>query len=351
MLFTPGPVELTQNVLESQKKPMISHRSAGFREIFRECTDGMKKVFGTGGYVFTITGSGSTANEAAVANCAAGTKTLCLVNGEFGERLFEACKIYSPHAESMVLEDGKGFSLERVKEEIDSKKPELVAMVQNETALGVENKVRDIAVYAKKHGAHVLVDSVSALAGTEMRMDEWGVDFCTSASQKCLGCSPGLAFVALSEEAMSWVEKKQNLPTFCHDFKRYRKFYEKNETPFTPAVSVFYALQVALGELHADGLEKRLADHRKAAAKTRAAIEECGFSVFAEKGFESSTITGFLTDRCKEIKNAMAEEDVHIAGGAGHWKGRMLRISNMGRMESQNIGLCLDALRKACGKN
>jgi aspartate aminotransferase-like enzyme len=349
--FVPGPVPVRLDVQKAMDAEMISHRSQAFRELFAECTAALKRVFGTTGPVFSITGSGTLANEAAVANLLAGKKTLCLVNGEFGKRLGEACQIYNPKETKMLnIPDGKGINAERIQAELQAFTPEWVTIVHNETATGVTNDIQSVAALCKQKGAKILVDAVSSLGGLELKMDAWGIDACTSASQKSLAAPPGLGFVALSPAVMQEVSAKTFVPTFGLDLRRYKKFYDKNETPYTPSLPTFYGLLYALRELEADGLENRFAAHAKAAAIAQKAVLDAGFALFAEEGFQSNTITAFLTDRAIEIKKAIQAKGVEIAGGQGQWKGKMLRIATIGPEECDNIQLCADALLAACAE-
>ena len=348
--FVPGPVPVTQKTLAATSGEMVSHRSTPFRELYAECTQRLQRVFQTNGYVFSITGSGTLANEAAVANLLPNTKALFLVNGEFGERFYQAAKIYNPDAQVFTVEDGKGLNLDRVKGAIDAQKPDWFCLVHNETATGVTNDVKGIAAYAKQSGAKVLVDAVSSLGGIELDMDGWGIDACTSASQKSLCAPPGLGFVALNEAAMVHIETQPRIPTYGLNLKTYKKFHVKNETPYTPSLPTFYGLREALRELEAEGLANRWLEHTAAAEKARQAVSESGFTNFAEAGFQSDTITAFLPGdaRVDVIKKAMAKLGIQIAGGQGKWKGKMLRIATIGPVEARSIDACIDALKKAC---
>jgi len=347
--FVPGPVPVTQQTQAACAGEMVSHRSTPFRELYAECTQRLQRVFQTKGYVFSITGSGTLANEAAVANLLPNTNALFLINGEFGERFFKAAQIYNPDAQAFAVEDGKGLNVERVKDVIDARKPDWVCLVHNETATGVTNDIQGIAAYAKQAGAKVLVDAVSSLGGIELDMDGWAIDACTSASQKSLCAPPGLAFVALNEAAMDHIEAQPRIPTYGLNLKTYKKFHLKNETPYTPSLPTFYGLRQALRELEADGLQTRWQMHRQAAIDARMAVKEAGFDLFSEEGFDSETITAFLPGDAKvdAIKKAMAAMGIQIAGGQGKWKGKMLRIATIGPEETRNISACIAALRQA----
>ncbi|MBI2445649.1 alanine--glyoxylate aminotransferase family protein [Candidatus Micrarchaeota archaeon] len=347
--FVPGPVPVTKQTQDACTGPMVSHRSGLFRELYAECTQRLQRVFQTKGYVFSITGSGTLANEAAVANLLPNTNALFLVNGEFGDRFYQAAKVYNPDAQIFTVEDGKGLNVERVKDAIDAHALDWVCLVHNETATGVTNDVKGIAAYVKQKGAKVLVDAVSSLGGIELDMDGWGVDACTSASQKSLCAPPGLAFVALNEAAMAHIEAQPRIPTYGLNLKTYKKFHLRNETPYTPSLPTFYGLRQALRELEADGLQTRWALHEQAALDARNAVKESGFDLFAESGFESQTITAFLPGdaNVEIIKKAMAANGVQIAGGQGKWKGKMLRIATIGPEEVRNISACTAALRNA----
>lgn len=331
------------------QKPMISHRSPDFRATFLDCTQKLEQVFKApdAAQAYCITGSGTLANEAAVANLVPETKTLCLVNGEFGERLYQACRIYNPEGtQALHIQDGKGINAERAAKAIEEQKPDWVCMVQNETATGVTNDVKGVASVAKKNGARILVDAVSSLGGMELDCKGWGIDACTSASQKSLAAPPGLGFVMVSSEAMQEIESKKRIPTYGLDLKRYKKFYERNETPYTPSLPTFYGLQNALQELFEEGLDARIQLHEDAARMAREAVEATGFENFAEQGFQSATITAFLTDQAKEIKNALAKQGIQIAGGQGVWKEKMLRIAHIGPQECRSMAHCTEALMR-----
>lgn len=345
--FVPGPVPVNDAVLLGMQKPMISHRSQDFRAVFADCTRKLEQAFKApdGAQVYSITGSGTMANEAAAANLIPDTNTLCLVNGEFGKRLYQACRIYNPDGtQALHVQDGKGINAKRAAAAIEETTPDWVCVVQNETATGVTNDVKGIAAVAKKNGARVLVDAVSSLGGMPLDCAEWGIDACTSASQKSLAAPPGLGFVMLTPNAMAEVEAKKRIPTYGLDLKRYKKFYERSETPYTPSLPTFYGLQHALQELFEEGLDARIQLHDDAARMARQAVADAGFHVFAEEGFQSSTITAFLTGQAKEIKSTLAKQGIEIAGGQGQWKGKMLRIASIGPQECRNMAHCTDAL-------
>ncbi len=344
MWFVPGPVPVTQKTLQATAGEMISHRSGPFRELYADCQGRLKRTFRTDGAVFCITGSGTLANEAAAANLTPDTKTLCLVNGEFGERLSQACKIYNAETGIFSVEDGLALTLDRCQNAIESFRPDWVFMVQNETATGVTNDVREIASFVKKTGGKMMVDAVSSLGGLPLDCKAWGVDVCTSASQKSLCAPPGLSFVAITDEAMAHIEGKAKIPTYGLNLKTYKKFHARNETPYTPSLPAFYGLRQALVELEETGLENRWKAHTLAAQKVRKTVTDCGFRLFAEKGYPSDTITAFLTDRVEPIKKSMAELGVQIAGGQGKWKGKMLRIAHIGPEECRTIDACNAAL-------
>lgn len=346
-MLTPGPVELTRAISRAQARPLIYHRTKEYREFHAALAKKAAGFFG-GDEAFIITGSGTAGLEAGIAGVAGEKDTIFVAhNGKFGERLAELSRVFCPNVAEQKFEYGKGIDLERVKGAIDAASPTIIALVYSETSTGVCNRAKEIVRYAKGKGAIAFVDGISAIGGHEFNMKEWGADVCVTGSQKCLGAPPGLALVGVGSEAMARVERNEPKAYYL-SLKRYAKSQrEKSETPYTPAVTLMYALDEALNLALAEGLEKRVERHRKAGRMVRRRLGEMGFAMFAEKGFESNTVTAFRVDspeQAEKIMGGLGEMGMVIAGGQGEMNGKILRIGHMGNFKTRNLKACLDAI-------
>lgn len=347
MLLTPGPVELTRKISRAQTRPMIYHRGKEYGELHGRIVASARRLFGSED-AFIITGSGTAGVEACVASCIGeGEKVFVPHNGVFGERLREMCAVYGAKVGEKRFPYGKGIDVGRVKRELDESRASVLALVFNDTSMGVCNHAREIVEYAKRKGMFTIIDGVSAVGGHELDMREWGVDLCVTASQKCIGAPPGLALIGANREAVERIGKSR--PRGCYlDLRKYVEYNAKRETPFTPAVSLMYALDVAFNLLFKEGLDARIERHRKAGEFARKALAGMGFGLFAEKGFESNTVTSFKVsppDEAGEMMKGLREKyGITIAGGMGGMRGKILRIGHMGNFKEKDLRRCLDAI-------
>jgi aspartate aminotransferase-like enzyme len=333
---------------------MVSHRSQEYREVHSRLVANAKRLLGSE-EALVVTGSGTAGIEACVSSSLAGGE-LALVahNGIFGERLRDAWAFYGARVMEASSAYGDGLSLERVKAAIDGGKPEVFAMVLNETSTGVANRAREICLYAKAAGAFVMVDGVSGIGGMEFSLKGFGADLCVVGSQKCIGAPPGIALVGASAEALSRFGRVKARTRYL-DLGKYVEFNRKGETPVTPAVSLVFAMDEALSELFAEGTEKRFARHRKAGELLRKSLSDSGFALLAEPGFESPTLSAFRVspEEDKLVRGGLKEKfGIVISGGMGSMKGAVLRVGHMGNFRMEDIERCASAiagLKRASG--
>ncbi len=348
MWFIPGPVELSEAARLAQARMIIGHRSQGFRDIYKDCAAKLKKVYKTEQNAFILTCSGTGAIECGVLNIVdRGDKVLAIDNGDFGRRLGDQAKLYTDKVEVMAIPYGKGAHLEEVKAKIDGFKPDVVAVVHNDTSTSVENPVRGICAYAHEAGAMTFVDSVSGLAGADLSFDAWKIDVCASAAQKCIGGPAGIGFVAASARAM---EKAKKIPAKSTYFSlpKFAKSAEKGETPNTPNISGIFAIQAALDEVIKEGLDARVQRHKDLSNFVQKSLEGMGFELFTEAGYRSSTVTGFKSDKSEEIRKVLSSEyGFNIAGGQADLKGKIARIGNMANATKKDLAPLMEALEAA----
>ncbi|MCD6357779.1 MAG: alanine--glyoxylate aminotransferase family protein [Thermoproteales archaeon] len=333
LLFVPGPVNVAAPVAAEAAKPMISHRAGRFHEVFEDLRDKLRRVLRTRGEVVVFTASGTGAVEAAAANLARGRRALVPGTGEFSARLAETLRRHGAEVAVVEAEVGSAPSLEEMRERLEEFQPDIVAMVYNDTSPGVRlSYLRELCREAKSRGALTLVDAVSAVGGDELDVDEWGIDVLAGASQKCLAAPPGVSFISLSEDAVSSLVDEPT--TFYFDLRKYLKFAERSETPFTPAVPLFYSLRAALTVILERGLERWIRMHMVRAAALYRAFEEMGFVAFVRRPYRSRTVLSFKPPRgvsVRSLRAALASRyGIYVAGGLGGLRDKIVRVGNMG---------------------
>lgn len=356
-LLAPGPVPVLPEIAQAQTKEMITHRSPDFTRLYGDMVTRLKGYYGAQ-EAYVLTGSGAVGLETLVLNlCGSQDKVLCLPNGEFGDKLVETVGVYAQPI-THKLDGGQGWNLERARPKIDEAHAagaRTLAMVYNETSYGIRNHIQEICRYAKSKGMLTIIDGISAWPGTPFSMPEYHVDAFVTGSQKGIGVPPGMALIGLSAEAVACNKARTSIPSYCFNLHKHRKRYEKDQqTPNTPAVSLFWALQKGFDVLDAGGgLPGAVKRHADAAAHVRERLTGMGFKLIAEPGFESNTVTGFICKdgaQAKDIKSRLEKEHrIKIVGARGVYLENGLRIAHMGNFEMKNLDACLDAIEKMVG--
>src|ERR687894_768947 len=261
-LMTAGPTPVPPEVSQAMATPMLYHRAPAFDELYERVLGRLPAVFGTTNPVLAFTASGTGAMESAVANLVRpGTKALALAAGKFGERWIQLCDSYG--AELVRHEPGWGVRIDPAAvDRLLRENPgvEVVFGTLSETSTGIVHDVQAIAEVVRRHGALLAVDAVSGLGAAELRQDEWGVDVVVAGSQKALMTPPGLAFASVSERALEQA-RAQPAGRYYFDWARSASSQAKGASPFTPAVSLFLGLDVALAMIEEEGLETAGARH------------------------------------------------------------------------------------------
>jgi aspartate aminotransferase-like enzyme len=222
-----------------------------------------------------------------------------------------------------------------------------VFITHNETSTGVTNPLADLAKVVRDHGALVVVDAVSSAAGLPLPVDEWGVDFALSGSQKAWMCPPGLTIVAVGPRAWD-AYAGSTFPRFFWDLKASRDAAVQGTTPTTAPLTLLYALDAALDMILAEGVENVWRRHAALGERTRRGIEELGLALFEDPAYASNTVTGVAVPEgvtAKQIVQAMKRDhDVVVAGGQAHLSDKMIRIGHMGWCSEADVDGCLAAL-------
>ncbi len=345
-LFVPGPTEVRDEVLAEMARPMIAHRHADFTALCRDVFPRLPRLFGTAkSRVMVATGSATGLMEAALRNTVK-KRVLCLANGAFGERWHEIAKANGVPCGSLSAEWGRAIRGEAVKKALDAGDYDAVTLVHNETSTGLMNPLAEIAaVVRERPDTLLLVDTVSSLGGVAVDVDRHGIDVCLAGVQKAMALPPGLVLFSVSDRAFARAETVPHRGYFL-DFLDYRKFHDQFSTPQTPAVSIFYALRTQLDRIEREGLEARFARHREMARLVRAFAAE-RFALFAEKGFESETVTCVSSAGGLDfaaLSSFLAERGMAVAGGYGKLKDKTFRIAHMGDLVPEEIRALLSAI-------
>jgi aspartate aminotransferase-like enzyme len=286
--------------------------------------------------------------EASVRNCVR-KKMLCCINGSFGERFAEIAEANGIAVVKLAPPLGEPISVVELNELLTKNADvEAVAITHNETSVGLINPLKELVATAKKHGKLVFVDAVSSMGGTEIKVDELGIDVCFSSSQKCFGVPPGLGIGSVSEQAMTLSASASNKGWYF-DFKVWEDDQKKGRgTPVTPAIPQIAGLNTALKMIEKNGGKKWYFDlYKQRNQKIRTGIEKHGLTIFPKKGYESPTVNCINAPQGVEggtIYEKMRENGFELAEGYGPLKKKTFRIGNMGYIEMNDIDIMLESL-------
>jgi len=350
-LYTPGPTPVPEQIMLTMAEPMIHHRHPEFQEILTRVNENLNYLFQTQQGVMTLTSSGTGAMEAAVANVLSKGDTAVYVNGgKFGERWGEILIAYGLNAVEIKMEWGTPVSPDQVVDTL-KKNPDTraVYVTHSETSTGTATDIKSIAEAVHKHNNDiaVIVDGITSVGAMKSKMDEWDLDIVVTGSQKGLMIPPGIAHIAVSERAWKMVEKS-DLPNYYFDLKAAKKALDKNDTPWTPAVTLFIGLEKALTMLREEGIEQVWARHQKLADAIREGCKALGLKLLSSS--PSNALTAVYVPEGVEFKkfNSVIKQKygITVAGGQGHLKGKIFRISHLGYYDELDMMTMMAALER-----
>jgi 2-aminoethylphosphonate-pyruvate transaminase len=351
-LFNPGPVVTSAGVKAALVHYDVCHRDEDYSGVVRRLQQKLRPVFGASDQheMLLLTGSGTAAMEMAVSSVVPeGKKVLTIDNGAFGERLGEIARLHGmghvalscpwgtlpdPAALEALLAADSGIAV--------------VAMIHHETAVGVVNPVGAVGRVCRARGVTLVVDAVSSLGAEDLDVVRDNVDVCFSSANKCLHSVSGVSFVCVAPTV--WPRIADIAPRVYYlDLKRYRRYLtELAQTPFTPAVSSFFALEKALDELFEQGgVHARRETYRRRNLLIRRVLTDLGFQSFTNTGRESHTIVTMRVPDCISVDNLYArlkERGFIIYRCKGALAERYIQISNMGELPDGTIDAFLGAM-------
>jgi alanine-glyoxylate transaminase/serine-glyoxylate transaminase/serine-pyruvate transaminase len=341
-LFVPGPTNVPDRILRAMSVASEDHRSPDFPLLTRACLDGLKAVFKTtSGQPILFPSSGTGCWEAALTNCLdPGAKVLIARFGQFTHLWADMCRRLGFEVELLETPWGEGAPVDRHLSALQADRQHAIKAVlvcQNETATGVASDVAALrrAMDSIQHPALLLVDSVSALASIDFRMDDWGVDVCVSGSQKGLMLPAGLGLICVSQKALE--AAKRTASRRCYfDFGDMVAANASGYFPYTPSLQMLYGLRESLGMLAEEGLENVFRRHRYLAGGTRAAVMQ-GWKLklcAAAPRWYSETVTAVLVpsgvDAAAVIARAYTRYNLSLGAGLSNVAGKLFRIGHLG---------------------
>ncbi len=350
-LMTAGPTPIPPEVSQAMATPMLYHRAPAFDALYDRVLSRLPHVFRTANPVLAFAASGSGAMESAVANLVRpGDKVLATAAGKFGERWIQLGEAYG--AELVRYEPGWGerhdpAEIDRLLGENPGVRVAFTTL--SETSTGIVHDVQAIAEVARRHDVILVVDAVSGLGAADLHQDAWGVDVVVSGSQKALMTPPGLAFASVSERALAYAQERAG-GRYYFDWGKTAKAQGKGASPFTPAVSLFLGLDVALGLIEQEGLDDVFARHALLARATRAGAAAMGLDLFGDPDERSTVVTAIElpgdVDGGK-VPGELLKLGITANGGQDHLKGRILRIAHCGYFGAFDILTSLSGLEMA----
>ena len=360
VLLGPGPSTVHPRVLQALSLPVMGHLDPTFFQVMDDVCEMLRMVFHTTNFMTVpISSTGTGAMETACANIIEpGDSMLVCRNGYFGIRLADIAERCGATVHVMDTPWGKAVDPQMLKDEL-KKHPGLkaVGVVHAETSTGVLSDMKELVDVIHESGALAIVDAVTSLGGHEVRMDDWGIDVCYSATQKCLGAPPGLAPISLSSAAMDVVAKRPSkVQSFYFNLKDLEAYWNQTRAyHHTSPINMTYALREALRMMMEEGQENRINRHARVAAALRAGAEALGLSLLAEEGHRLNPLTTLSIPEGIEdakVRRALLNDyDIEIGGGLGEFAGKAWRVGLMGESaRERNVFALLSALETILSK-
>ena len=345
-LLAPGPTPIPPEVLQAMAQPIIHHRAPEYEALFAEVRRDLRQLFQCQNEVLMFAASGTGAMEGAVVNTLSpGDPVVVVRGGKFGERWAEICEAYGVRVLPVDVPYGKSVDPAAVSAALQSQPGiQAVFATHSETSTGAVHDIQALAAIVRETPALLVVDAITSLGVMDLPMDAWGVDILVAGSQKALMLPPGLAFAALSDRAWAAVPGAR-LPKYYFNFAAERKAIEKNQSAYTPAVSLVVGLHESLRLILAEGLPNVFARHDRLARATRAGVQALGLTLFAEHpGAACTAVKAPAGIDGGAIVKGFRKRGITIAGGQGSMKGKIIRIAHMGYVDGFDVLTALGAL-------
>ena len=335
-------------------QPVVGHLDPAFFQVMDDVCEMLRGVYRTSNpWTMPLSSTGTGGMEAACANILerGDTAVICR-NGFFGARLADIAERCGAQVSVVDTPWGRPVDIHALEEELE-KHPRVkaVGVVHGETSTGVLTPLREIIDLAHRHGALTIVDAVTTLGGHDIRLDDWGIDICYSATQKCLGAPPGLAPISLGPRAVEVIESRRTkVQSFYFNLKDIETYWNQTRAyHHTSPISMTYALRESLRMMMEEGVDNRIQRHERVASSLRAGMEALGLKLLATLEHRLNPLTAVLVpegiDNVTVRRRLLQEYDIEIGGGLGDLKGKLWRIGLMGEScRERNVFSLLSAL-------
>lgn len=360
MLLGPGPNGVAPETYLALSRPTLGHMDPYFIEIMDGIKDHLQTLFQTkNNHTVPLSGTGSLGMEASFVNVVEhGDNVLVLQNGVFSTRMVDVASRLGANVTELAFEWGKPLDIDAVADALKKDDFKVVAMVMAETSTGVRNQVEEVAALLKDSGSLFLVDTVTALGGIPVKVDEWGIDICYSGSQKCISCPPGIAPITFSDRAMDVIlNRETKVPNWYLDMSMLAKYWEGHTRVYhhTAPINMLYGFYQATYNIVNEGPENVFKRHREALDALVGAMDKLGFSMLVDAPYRLPMMSAVTVpagvDEAALRKALRADYAIEIGGGLGDLAGKIIRIGLMGyNARTENVEILSAAMSEILAK-
>jgi 2-aminoethylphosphonate-pyruvate transaminase len=352
LLFTPGPVNVAETLRAAICKEDICHREPDFDDLLGSIEDKLISLFQIGNRAryraVVITGSGTAANEAILSSVVGKGAILILSNGEFGERLHKISIIHNKKTHLIEMPWGASFDMPQIAQYLATHDIDAIAMVHHETCSGMLNPLAEIGAMAKASGALFVVDGVSSVGAEKIDMEACNIAFVSSSSSKAIGSYPGLSFVVGRKKHFKRLKRHAAKTTYLNLATFYAFLKNHSQTPNTPAVPLFFALEQALTDILREGVIKRYARIKARADLLREGMRRLNLEFLIEETDMCSILTTVrvpLSVSVRDLRDRLREKSIIIYEGKGCFSGKVFQVGNIGELSDYDIRYFLASLK------
>ena len=351
LLFCPGPVNVASNIWQTMAQT-IGHREAEFSELLNSINDKLLQIYEVKNtkkyFPVVITGSGTAANESVLSSLG-NKRILIITNGEFGERLVAISKLHNKHTHKISFGWGEEIVIAKVEEYLKKHAIDVIAMVHHETSTGMLNPVAKIGKLAKQYKKQFFVDTVSSAVAEKVDLENWHITFCSTSSGKAISALPGLGMIIGERKAFEQLPQQPDRVMYLNLAKLYQYAVSSQQTPNTPAVHLFYALDQSLTNILSVGLPQWRKILQERAFFLRQEMQKLDLHFLIDEQIMSSVLTTvILPDHisAEDLKQRLRDKRIIIYSGKGPLLGKVFQVGNIGELTKHDLLYFMNALKQ-----